>query len=155
MLPLLYISLHLSLPNAFNSLSLTLRLTDSAAPTPDAQEDVALSMTSPKVSASAQEINAITPGKATPNIWTVMQKWIFALPNDTPAEKDQKATLQRELEKTVGELAELSKSGSDGLILGHCDLLSGNVIQQLPASTSLVKPDWLVMHISYIRTRSP
>lgn len=55
---------------------------------------------------SSEAINAITPGKSTPNIWTVMQKWILALPVDTDASKQRQARLQKELERTVKELAD-------------------------------------------------
>ncbi len=36
---------------------------------------------------TAEEINGITPSKAVPNIWTVIQKWIFALPIATEVER--------------------------------------------------------------------
>ena len=64
---------------------------------------------------SDERINAITPGKAKPNIWTVMQKWIFALPKGTVAEQERQATLQKELERTVKELGDLPGLGQDGV----------------------------------------
>ncbi|MCJ1317132.1 hypothetical protein MMC15_002454 [Xylographa vitiligo] len=78
--------------------------------------------------ASLEKINAITPNKPTPNIWTVIQKWIFALPVRTEVEVERKARLQQELERTVAELGSNPGLGKDGIIVGHCDLLSGNVI---------------------------
>ncbi|MCJ1478640.1 hypothetical protein MMC13_007321 [Lambiella insularis] len=83
---------------------------------------------------SLQDINAITPFKHTPNIWTVIQKWIFALPTRTPAEVERKTVLQKELKKTVIVLGDNPGLGKDGLVVGHCDLLSGNVIIQ-PSET--------------------
>ena len=95
-----------------------------------------------------EAVNAITPGKATPNIWTVMQKWLFAIPSGTEAEATRKVVLQNELERTVKELADRPGLGTDGacmdptygkvvklthevqLVFGHCDLLSGNIIVQ-------------------------
>ena len=39
-----------------------------------------------------------------PNIWTVLQKWTFALPAGTDAERSRKASLQAELKKFFHEL---------------------------------------------------
>ncbi len=66
-----------------------------------------------------EAMNAITPGKATPNIWTVMQKWIFALPCDTEAQKSRQDTLQKELERTVKDLGKLPGLGHDGVRDSH------------------------------------
>ncbi|KAL8670040.1 MAG: hypothetical protein Q9168_005401 [Polycauliona sp. 1 TL-2023] len=77
---------------------------------------------------SAESINSITPNKAAPNVWTVMQKWIFALPGATESDKERNKTLQKELERTVADLADVPTLGKDGLVFAHCDLLSGNVI---------------------------
>ncbi|KAI9764006.1 MAG: hypothetical protein M1840_008954 [Geoglossum simile] len=70
----------------------------------------------------------ISPCSVRPNIWTVIQKWIFALPASTGAEKSRKAALQGELERLVKELGSTKGFGSEGLVFGHTDLLSGNVI---------------------------
>ncbi|CAN8098952.1 unnamed protein product [Discula destructiva] len=79
--------------------------------------------------ASIQEaIDGIAPEKQAPNVWTVMQKWIFALPTETPAQKERQALLQSELRKLVAELSQRPGLGKDGLVFAHCDLLSGNVI---------------------------
>ena len=107
--------------------------TPQSAPPPS--DGISMSKLAP--SHSLEEINAITPEKLTPNIWTVLQKWIFALPEVTPALKERKAILQKELERTVTEFVDLPGLGYDGLVLSHCDLLSGNVIVE-PSS---VHPD--------------
>ena len=60
-------------------------------------------------------INAITPNKPTPNIWTVIQKWIFALPVRTEVEVERKSSLQQELERTVAELGNNPGLGKDGV----------------------------------------
>ena len=65
--------------------------------------------------ASLEKINAITPNKPTPNIWTVIQKWIFALPVRTEVEVERKARLQQELERTVAELGSNPGLGKDGV----------------------------------------
>ncbi|KAH0542513.1 hypothetical protein FGG08_003109 [Glutinoglossum americanum] len=76
-------------------------------------------------SSDQHDINHISPYSITPNIWTVMQKWILALPNTTPMEKARGEGLQDELERLVKELGQQS---SECLVLGHGDLLSGNII---------------------------
>lgn len=100
---------------------------------------------------SLQEaIDGVCPGKQAPNVWTVMQKWILALPTETPAQKERQALLQDELRKLVAELSQRPGLGKDGvslvsweeviggdsgllthvsqLVFAHCDLLSGNVV---------------------------
>ncbi|KAI9779353.1 MAG: hypothetical protein M1839_007461 [Geoglossum umbratile] len=77
-----------------------------------------------------QAIVDISPCSVRPNIWTVMQKWIFALPTSSDAEKSRKATLQWELERLVRELGNTKGLGSEGLVFGHTDLLSANIIIQ-------------------------
>jgi ethanolamine kinase len=76
--------------------------------------------------ATWQAISDISPCSVRPNIWTVMQKWIFALPTSTSVEKSRKVTLQRELKRLVGELGNTRVLGSEGvgsvtpwLILNH------------------------------------
>jgi len=74
----------------------------------------------------------IAARKPNPNIWTVMQKWILALPDKTDAEKKRKILLLVELERSFQELDNTASLGQGGLVFGHCDLLSANVIM-LPA----------------------
>ena len=64
---------------------------------------------------TTKAINAITPHMATPNLWTVLQKWIFALPTKTEAEEKRKNVLQKELERTVSELGDTSGLGKEGV----------------------------------------
>lgn len=75
-----------------------------------------------------EAIDAAAPGKQAPNVWTVMQKWIFALPTETAVQKERQQRLQGELEKLVAELSQRPGLGQDGMIFAHCDLLCGNVI---------------------------
>jgi ethanolamine kinase len=63
----------------------------------------------------------------------VLQKWISALPTETEKQKERKESLQDELEKLQNSTDEggyglQGQDGGVGLIMGHCDLLSGNVI---------------------------
>lgn len=93
-----------------------------SAPTSTAEErtdDPLFTQQSSHKRPSPEAINSITPNKAAPNVWTVMQKWIFALPTTTEAEKQRNNTLQKELERTVVDLADVPSLGSDG-VRTHC-----------------------------------
>src|SRR4051794_34883422 len=83
---------------------------------------------------SPQPSKSIASRSPTPNIWTVMQRWVLALPVGTEAEKKRKLQLQKELERSFLELDDGSGLGHEGLVFGHCDLLSANVIV-LPSSS--------------------
>lgn len=72
---------------------------DLSAPTPSKLDPVL-----------QQAIDEIAPGKLAPNVWSVMQKWVYALPNDTNAQRERQANLQKELTRLVREL-----SGRPGL----------------------------------------
>jgi ethanolamine kinase len=67
---------------------------DMPTPTPS-RKDPALQMA----------IDNVAPGKPAPNVWTVMQKWIYALPIGSEAEKIRQATLQKELTRLVAEFS--------------------------------------------------
>lgn len=73
-----------------------------------------------------------------PNIWTVMLKWVNALPTKTSAERDRKEQLRQELENSFTELDSITSLGEQGFVFGHCDLLSANLIMvpQSPSSSS-------------------
>ena len=81
-----------------------------------------------KPSVSANEVKGVFSKKVTPNVWSTMQKWIHALPVSSDAERERQALLQKELDRTISEFADLPGLGKDGLVLSHCDLLSGNVV---------------------------
>ena len=72
-------------------------------------------LSSPKHVPSVEQINKITPKKSAPNLWTVMQKWIFALPTRTENDHKRKDTLQDELNRTVKELGDTPGLGKDGV----------------------------------------
>jgi ethanolamine kinase len=92
-----------------------------------------LSISKSPLTPTLEDVNAITPNQLTPNIWTVCQRWIFALPTSTPEQTQRKQTLQAELKRCVEDFSNVTGIGQDGLVLSHCDLLSGNVII-LPSS---------------------
>jgi ethanolamine kinase len=70
----------------------------------------------PKRSAAARKlIDNAAPGKSSPNLWTVMQKWIFGLPATTDAQRLRKDELQSELEKLVKEFADRPGLGKENV----------------------------------------
>jgi len=83
-------------------------------------------------------VDNVATGKPAPNVWTVMQKWIYALPIGSEAEKTRQATLQKELTRLV-EFSNRPGLGENSLVFAHCDLLSGNVIIQ-PQSSKTITP---------------
>ncbi|KAI9827450.1 MAG: hypothetical protein M1832_004799 [Thelocarpon impressellum] len=104
---------------------------------------------SQKISVVPDAACKITTGKVTPNIWSVMQRWIHALPTTTEGERSRKASLQMELECLVRELSDLPGLGTDGLVFGHCDLLSGNVIRHPVAESEKTEGVETVSFIDY------
>ncbi|KAL9050918.1 MAG: hypothetical protein Q9162_006345 [Coniocarpon cinnabarinum] len=73
-------------------------------------------------------LNKLLPGQPIPNVWTVLQRWIRALPRSTEQETQRRQMLQEELESSVKLLGGVSKLSNDQFVLSHTDLLSGNVI---------------------------
>jgi ethanolamine kinase len=62
-----------------------------------------------------QQIDSTAPGKPPPNVWTTMQKWIFALPTDTDAQRERQALLQEELKQMVKKLSQRPGLGKNGV----------------------------------------
>lgn len=62
-------------------------------------------------------VDGVAPGKPTPNVWTVMQKWIFALPADTEKQRARQAELQKELKWVVAEFSNREGLGKNGVSL--------------------------------------
>jgi ethanolamine kinase len=60
-------------------------------------------------------VDGVAPGKPTPNVWTVMQKWIFALPTDTEQQRIRQAELQRELKWVVSAFSNRDGLGKNGV----------------------------------------
>lgn len=78
-----------------------------------------------KVETAVDRLRSVKP---IPNLWTIMQKWILALPTKTEEQKTRQANLQQELDWLVTELGRRKGLGENGLVFAHCDLLSGNII---------------------------
>ena len=76
-----------------------------------------------------------------PNIWSVMQQWIDALPNNTEKEKERNKTLNVELAELSEKFGETPGLDGKDYIFSHCDLLSGNVIMQKPSGVDLPNGD--------------
>jgi ethanolamine kinase len=70
-------------------------------------EELGIPATTPnrKNPALQASIDNVAPGKPTPNVWTVMQKWIYALPIGSEAERLRQANLQKELTRLVAEFS--------------------------------------------------
>jgi ethanolamine kinase len=83
-------------------------------------------------------MSELTPGKPIPNIWTIMQRWILALPISTTTQIERRDQLQRELHWLVNQLGDTPGiGGATPFVFAHCDLLSGNVIiEPTPSSAS-------------------
>lgn len=73
--------------------------------------------------------NKLASRQPRPNVWSVMQDWIKALPNDTEEQRAQKDYLQAELERSFNELDTKDGIGEQGFVFAHRDLLCANVIQ--------------------------
>lgn len=82
------------------------------------QNDVEIPLTKKRsnYSPTLEAMEASTPAIPTPNIWTVMQKWIFAFPASTKAAIKKKDELQKELERTVNELGDQPSLGNEGVL---------------------------------------
>lgn len=58
-------------------------------------------------SGTTKQVNGfhlVKPSQPSPNLWTIIQKWILALPANTDDERARRLMLQSELEWVVGEL---------------------------------------------------
>lgn len=57
----------------------------------------------------------IQPRHPGPSMWAVLQKWILALPVDTPEQRARQVRLQKELHFVVGRLDDGKGIGEDGV----------------------------------------
>ena len=62
-----------------------------------------------------QALDGVAPGKPPPNLWTLLQKWIFALPTETESQRARQAALQQELRTLVAELSQRPGLGENGV----------------------------------------
>jgi ethanolamine kinase len=85
-----------------------------------------------------------------PNIWSVMQQWIDALPNNTKQEKERNTVLNTELAELSARFGETPGLDGKDYIFSHCDLLSGNVIMQKPSGVNTSESSRKDMPVSFI-----
>ncbi|KAK5123110.1 hypothetical protein LTR85_003308 [Meristemomyces frigidus] len=85
-----------------------------------------------------------------PNVWTVTQQWIDALPNGTEKEKQRNQMLDEELAWLSAKLGDTPGLDGRDYIFGHCDLLSGNVILNPPPRTEQVNGAKHEQSVSFI-----
>ena len=88
---------------------------DDAQNATNGDQNTLLSSSTSKSIPCTKQINKFTPNRFAPNLWTVMQKWIFALQTGTEAERKRKDTLQHELDRTVKELVDTPGVGKDSV----------------------------------------
>lgn len=60
-------------------------------------------------------VDNVAPGKPAPNVWTVMQKWIYALPAGSEVERLRQEKLQTELTRLVAEFSNRPGLGADSV----------------------------------------
>ncbi|OJD17600.1 hypothetical protein AJ78_02299 [Emergomyces pasteurianus Ep9510] len=89
-----------------------------------------------KRSTGLGDITPVITRHAGTSFWTVLQKWILALPVTTDQERLRRKNLQHEFERIVAEFDDGEGLGEEGLVFAHCDLLSANVIVLPPAANS-------------------
>lgn len=87
-----------------------------------------------------QVLDHVAPGKPSPNVWTVMQKWIFALPTDTEAQRARQAELQKELTRCVAELSQRPGLGQHGVSLSKLNLPISSTNPIPPARLRPLRP---------------
>ena len=85
-----------------------------------------------------------------PNIWSVMQQWIDALPNNTKEEKEHNKVLSTELAELSDRFGETPGLDGKDYIFSHCDLLSGNVIVRKPSGTEVSESKRKDLPVSFI-----
>lgn len=73
-------------------------------------------------------IDQAAPGKPPPNVWTVMQKWILALPTETQAQRLRQEQLQNDLRFLVDELSQRPGLGKNGVSSGQRTPLFGDFV---------------------------
>lgn len=74
--------------------------------------EIPLSSSPPSSKSQKEALDAISPGKPPPTIWTVMLQWIFNLPARTAEEINRRDLLQRELTWTASELRDTPGLGA-------------------------------------------
>jgi ethanolamine kinase len=82
------------------------------------------------------DITPIQPKEAGPNLWTVLQKWILALPVDTEEQRERRRGLQKELERTAAELDDGSGIGEGGVCQREFSESHANILDSSSSPTA-------------------
>lgn len=61
------------------------------------------------------DLHAIKPRNPRPNLWTVLQDWILALPTTTEDERARRLQIQNEFERAVKDLDDGKGIGDNGV----------------------------------------
>lgn len=61
-------------------------------------------------------------------LWGIMRRWADALPTGDEKQVEMKRVVEDELKWVFNELGDVGVQKDVGLVLGHCDLLNGNVV---------------------------
>lgn len=92
----------------------------------DGNVELGLSNASSKKDPAKQlAIDSIAPGKPAPNVWSTMQKWIYALPTESEPQRMRQAELQKELIRLVEEFSERPGLGKNSV--GRISLQSSHL----------------------------
>jgi ethanolamine kinase len=62
------------------------------------------------------------------DMWAVMSHWAEQIPKETKNEKQIRERMKQEVESAFEELSTIEGLGGHKLVMGHCDLLAGNVL---------------------------
>ena len=85
-----------------------------------------------------------------PNLWSIMQTWIDALPVATLEQKEQKNDIQNKYVELVAEIGDTPGLDGHDYVFSHCDLLCGNVIILQPESSDGHCSNCITPKISFI-----
>ena len=85
------------------------------------------------------ESHGLVDRMPTPNIWTVMRRWVQALPQGSTKEQTRKAFLEKELERSFKDLDSTQGLGEHGFVFGHCVRTTSLVVDSV-LQTSIVDP---------------
>jgi ethanolamine kinase len=102
---------------------------------PNGHANAANGVNGHKLNGISSNKSGLASRRPIPNIWSVLQKWVDALPCSEPKQAARKQLLQQELDRSFTELDNDRGPGDSGFVFGHCDLLSANVIM-LPHDAS-------------------
>lgn len=100
---------------------------------------------------SENNITPIRPRRAGPNMWTVLQKWILALPVSTEEQRLRQKALQTELERIVDDLDDARGIGDGGVCRQILPL--SNPFLETKDSTELYKELTILLVVGFCALR--